>query len=85
MGLDYAIPISDHSDCNELLEIVRHCDPEKVYTIHGSADYLAMRLRSLGYEAEALMWQNKREVKSPGQIRKKPVSKNQSLIDSYFN
>jgi hypothetical protein len=31
------------------------------------------------------MWQNKRKGESPGQIRKKPASKNQSLIDSYFN
>jgi putative mRNA 3-end processing factor len=85
MGLDYAIPLSDHSDCNELLEIVKTCKPEKVYTIHGFADYLAMRLRSLGYEAEALIRQNKRRGESPSQIRKKPASKNQSLIDSYFN
>jgi putative mRNA 3-end processing factor len=85
MGLDYAIPVSDHCDCNELLEIVRYCNPEKVYTIHGFADYLATRLRALGYEAEPLMSQNKRKGNGQHQIGKIPHSKNQSLIDSYFS
>jgi putative mRNA 3-end processing factor len=84
MGLDYAIPISDHCDFNELLEIVRCCNPEKVYTIHGFADYFAMRLRTLGYEAKALMGQNKRKEEDTHETRKILLPKNQSLIDSYF-
>ncbi len=84
MGLDYAIPISDHCDFAELLEIVRYCNPEKVYTMHGFADYFAMTLRTMGYEAKALMGQNKRKSEGTKQIRKIPLSKNQSLIDSYF-
>lgn len=84
MGLDYAIPISDHCDFNELLEIVRSCNPEKVYTIHGFADYFAMKLRTMGYEAKALGGQNRSKEGRANPIRKIPFSKNQSLIDSYF-
>jgi putative mRNA 3-end processing factor len=84
MGLDYAIPISDHCDFNELLEIVRYCDPEKVYTIHGFADYFAMTLRTMGYDAEALIRENKRKGEGVKQKTKIPVSRNQSLIDSFF-
>lgn len=83
-GLDYALPMSDHCDYNELLEIVRYCNPEKVYTIHGFADYFAMRLRTMGYEAKALIRQNKQRIEGTNQISKMAVSTNQSLIDSYF-
>jgi putative mRNA 3-end processing factor len=83
-GLDYALPMSDHCDYNELLEIVRYCNPEKVYTIHGFADYFAMRLRTMGYEAKALIRQNKLRREGTNQISKMAVSTNQSLIDSYF-
>lgn len=84
MGLDYAMPISDHCDFNELLEIVRYCNPEKIYTIHGFADYFANRLRTMGYEAEALMVRNTRKGKVTHQLSKLPLTKNQTLIDSYF-
>jgi putative mRNA 3-end processing factor len=84
MGLDYAIPISDHCDFNELLDIVRYCNPDKVYTIHGFADYFAMTLRSMGYEAKALLGKDNRKVEGMKQIKKIPVSKNQSLIDSFL-
>ncbi|MGH9979162.1 MAG: MBL fold metallo-hydrolase RNA specificity domain-containing protein [Nitrososphaeraceae archaeon] len=86
MGLDYAIPISDHCDFNELLDIVRYCNPEKVYTIHGFADYFATTLRTMGYEAKALLRIDSRRREGEGmkQIKKIPVSKNQSLIDSFF-
>jgi hypothetical protein len=52
--------------------------------MHGFADYFAMTLRTMGYEAKALMGQNKRKSEGTKQIRKIPLSKNQSLIDSYF-
>ena len=84
MGLDYARPISDHCDFNELLEIVRYCNPEKIYTIHGFADYFAKRLRTMGYEAEALMVRNTRKEKRTHQLSKLPLRKDQTLIDSYF-
>jgi putative mRNA 3-end processing factor len=78
LGLDYAIPISDHCDFNELFEVVRSCNPQKVYTIHGFADYFATRLRNLGYDATAIMGQNNRN----GEGQRK-FSKNESL-DSYL-
>ena len=84
MGLDYAVPISDHCDYNELLEIVRYCNPEKVYTIHGFADYFAMKLRTMGYEAMALKGQNKQKGEDTNRLRKIAHPNNQSLIDSYF-
>jgi len=82
--LDYAVPISDHCDYNELLEIVRYCNPEKVYTIHGFADYFAMKLRTMGYEAMALKGQNKQKGEDTNRLRKIAHPNNQSLIDSYF-
>jgi putative mRNA 3-end processing factor len=84
MGLDYAMPISDHCDFNELLEIVRCCDPEKIYTIHGSSDGFASRLRAMGYEAEAIMVRKTRDGKGIRRVRRLPLSKDQTLIDSYL-
>jgi putative mRNA 3-end processing factor len=55
MALDYAFPLSDHSDFNELISIVKACEPEKVYTTHGFASDLAAYLRKLGYDAEPLL------------------------------
>lgn len=55
MALDYAFPLSDHSDFNELISIVKACEPEKVYTTHGYASDLAAYLRKLGYDAEPLL------------------------------
>ena len=53
--LDVAFPLSDHCDFEELLEVVRAVDPERVYTVHGFVDDLATAIRSrLGIEATAL-------------------------------
>lgn len=79
LGLDYAIPISDHCDFNELFEVVRSCNPQEVYTIHGFADYFAMRLRNLGYDATAIKGQNNQNG-----IDQRKFSKNESL-DTYFD
>ncbi len=51
MNVDYAFPLSDHSDFNELVDMVRKCNPQKVYTIHGFEDEFASHLRSLGFDA----------------------------------
>lgn len=80
LGLDYTIPISDHCDFYELFEVVKYCNPEQIYTIHGFADYFAMRLRDIGYEAKAIMGQNKQK---PEGKQKLSFSQNQSL-DSYL-
>ena len=48
-------PLSDHCGYNELLEFVRRCSPELVYTTHGSTASLARGIREgLGIDARAL-------------------------------
>jgi len=54
MGLDYAFPLSDHADFQELSQFVDACDPEKVYTVHGFTHEFAAYLRRKGYDAEPL-------------------------------
>src|SRR5207302_8444370 len=53
-GADYAFPLSDHCDFEELLEVVRLSGADHVYTVHGFADDLARHLRRRGVHAHAL-------------------------------
>lgn len=53
-GLDYTLPLSDHCDFDELISIVKECNPSKVYTFHGYSAELSMRLNRLGYDSEPL-------------------------------
>ena len=53
-GTDYSIPLSDHCDYNELIELVKKSEAEKVYTIHGFVDEFAMDLNKLGFTAQPL-------------------------------
>ena len=56
MGVDEAFPFSDHADFGELMEFIKGCDPEIVYTHHGSADILANEIRRrLDIEARSLL------------------------------
>ncbi|WP_415281660.1 exonuclease [Candidatus Nitrososphaera sp. FF02] len=52
MGLDYAFPMSDHCDYPELVEAIKACAPEKVYTFHGFAEEFAQSLKKMGFDAE---------------------------------
>ena len=52
---DYSIPMSDHCDFNELVEMVIQSGAEQVYTIHGFVDEFANHLRSLGIDAQPLV------------------------------
>jgi putative mRNA 3-end processing factor len=54
MGLDYALPMSDHCDYAELVQAVKACAPDKVYTFHGFAEEFAASLKKMGFEAEAI-------------------------------
>jgi putative mRNA 3-end processing factor len=54
MENDYMLPLSDHCDFYELIDVVNRCKPEKVYTFHGYAEEFAEYLRSIGYDAEPL-------------------------------
>ena len=51
---DYSIPISDHCDYNELIDMVVQSKAERVYTIHGFVDEFADDLRKRGINAHPL-------------------------------
>ncbi len=51
---DYSIPLSDHCDFPELVEMVIRSEAEKVYTTHGFADEFAAHLRQHGIDAQPL-------------------------------
>ena len=53
-GHDYSIALSDHCDYNELIELVKRCNPEKVYTVHGFVNEFASDLTKMGYDAQPL-------------------------------
>jgi putative mRNA 3-end processing factor len=51
---DYSIPMSDHCDFNELVDMVEKSGAEQVYTIHGFVDEFAEYLRKKGIDAQPL-------------------------------
>jgi len=53
-GHDYSIPLSDHCDYNELLNLIKRCKPEKIYTVHGFVNEFAADLNKRGYNAQPL-------------------------------
>lgn len=55
---DYSIPLSDHCDFNELVELVHKTGAEKVYTIHGFVDEFASHLKKIGIDAQPLREQS---------------------------
>jgi Cft2 family RNA processing exonuclease len=50
-GVDHALPLSDHADFDELLELVERVRPKKVYSHHGYREF-ADTLRARGVDAE---------------------------------
>ena len=51
---DYSIPLSDHCDFDELVEMVVKSEAKQVYTIHGFVEEFAEHLRNLGINAQPL-------------------------------
>jgi len=51
MRADHGLPLSDHADFDELLELVERADPKVVWVTHGSAKF-AKELRARGVNAE---------------------------------
>ena len=51
---DYSITLSDHCDYNELVELVKRCSPEKIYTVHGFVEEFASDLTKMGFDAQPL-------------------------------
>ncbi len=52
---DYSIPMSDHCDYDELIDMVMQSGAEQVYTIHGFVDEFAEDLRKKGISAQPLL------------------------------
>jgi len=52
---DYSIPMSDHCDFNELVDVVVQSGAEQVYTIHGFVDEFAEHLKKIGITAQPLL------------------------------
>ena len=52
---DYSIPLSDHCDYDELIDMVIQSGAEQVYTIHGFVDEFASDLRRRGISAQPLL------------------------------
>jgi putative mRNA 3-end processing factor len=63
-GLDYVMPLSDHCDYAELVDAVKQCRPDKVYTFHGFATEFARSLVEMGYDAEPVSKGGMKEKKS---------------------
>ena len=52
---DYSIPMSDHCDFNELVDMVVQSGAEQVFTIHGFVDEFAAHLNKMGISAQPLI------------------------------
>ena len=50
---DYALPLSDHADFDELLEFAALAKPKKIYTLHGFPGF-PKYLKKAGFDAEYL-------------------------------
>jgi Cft2 family RNA processing exonuclease len=53
LGVDHAVPLSDHADYDELIEAVRRVDPRVVYCTHGPTSFVDC-LRREGFNAYPL-------------------------------
>jgi putative mRNA 3-end processing factor len=51
---DYSIPLSDHCDYNELVDLVKKTGAEKIYTVHGFVEEFANALAKMGFDAQPL-------------------------------
>lgn len=53
LGADYAVPLSDHADFDELIECVERTQPAIVFCTHGPASFV-LELRRRGHNAHPL-------------------------------
>ena len=50
-GVEHALPLSDHADFDELMELIERVQPKKIYTHHGFPEFVDT-LRAKGLNAE---------------------------------
>jgi putative mRNA 3-end processing factor len=53
LGVDHALPLSDHADYDQLVETVRRVEPREIFCTHGPPEF-ADHLRDLGFNAYPL-------------------------------
>ena len=53
LGVDHALPLSDHADYDQLIETVRRVEPREIFCTHGPREF-ADHLRDLGFNAYPL-------------------------------
>lgn len=53
LGVDYALPLSDHADFHELLDCIDRVNPTTVYCTHGPTSFVTL-LRRRGIRAHSL-------------------------------
>lgn len=61
LKVDHALPLSDHADFDELVELVRRVQPQRIATTHGPPGF-DEHLRSLGYDAAPLAPSSQRRL-----------------------
>jgi Cft2 family RNA processing exonuclease len=49
-GVEHALPLSDHADFDELMELIQLVQPKKIYSHHGYAEFAEI-LRGRGFDA----------------------------------
>jgi putative mRNA 3-end processing factor len=54
MGVDHSIPISDHADFSELIEICEKSEANQIFTVYGYTNRLAAELRKRGFNSYPL-------------------------------
>jgi putative mRNA 3-end processing factor len=55
MRLDEAFALSDHADYPSMIEFIRKCSPERIFTFHGHSARFAAKLRRAGYNAYPIL------------------------------
>jgi Cft2 family RNA processing exonuclease len=61
LGVDHALPLSDHADYDQLVETVRRVEPREVFCTHGPPEFVD-HLRDLGFNAYPLQQPSQRRL-----------------------